>query len=74
MESIRKLSNFDFQWTKILYQNNNIANKEAEGRRSACKAASLRWPEPIDLCVDYVFDLHFFRVKDSTDFYDFWHP
>ena len=26
-ESIRKLSNFDFQWTKILYQNNlkNIA-------------------------------------------------
>ena len=27
MESIRKLSNFNFQWTKILYQNNlkNIA-------------------------------------------------
>ena len=22
MESIRKLSNFDFQWTKTLYQNN----------------------------------------------------
>ena len=27
MESIRKLSNFNFQWTKTLYQNNlyNIA-------------------------------------------------
>ena len=34
----------------------------------------LRWPEPIYMRVGDVFDLRFFRMKDSTDFYDFWHP
>ena len=29
----------------------------------------LRWPVPIWLC----FWFPFFRMKDSTDFYDFWH-
>ena len=31
-------------------------------------------PGTIYMRVGYVFDLRFSQMKDSTDFYDFWHP
>ena len=35
----------------------------------------LRWPVPIYMRVGYVFAFFaFFRIKDSTDFYDVLHP
>ena len=64
MESIRKLSNFNFQWTKILYQNNlkHIAFFFTFFESYGCNLLSIIFPDGFRL------NLYFGQFDFSTLF------